>query len=243
MRALNEIEAWDDETLRANQDCRSEHDQWIISLVRKKKTFDKDREAREVREAVAVAARAQRLAATAPARAAQARARLERKNADRARAPPATRSLEERKKQRETLRERMQFLGELGGKRPPPPTQPPGVNPPPFSTRAAAAAAAAAAAQEEEEEEEEEEEAATPRHAVQPPAAEQRDSESESESESEGAWQAEDLAAMGIVAGTCLPCSFPSFREFCALRELHGGAFEEIAARIAADEEEEEEAS
>ena len=111
MRALNEIEAWDDETLRANQDCRSPHDQYIISLVRKKKTFDKDREAREVREAVAVAARAQRLAATAPARAAQARARLERKNADRARAPPATRSSEERKKQRETLRERMQFLG------------------------------------------------------------------------------------------------------------------------------------
>ena len=59
MRALNEIEAWDDETLRANQDCRSPHDQ-------KKKTFDKDREAREVREAVAVAARAQRLAAVAP---------------------------------------------------------------------------------------------------------------------------------------------------------------------------------
>ena len=214
------------------------HDQYIMSLVRKKKTFDKDREAREVREAVAVAARAQRLAATAPARAAKARAHLERKNADRARAPPATRSSEARKKQRETLRERMQFLGELGGKRPPPPTQPPGVvNPPPFSTRAAAAAAAAAA------QEEEEEEAATPRHAVQPPAAEQRDSESESESESEGAWQAEDLAAMGIVAGTCLPCSFPSVREFCALRELRGGAFEEIAARIAADGDEEEEAS
>ena len=98
MRALNEIEAWDDETLRANQDCRSPHDQYIISLVRKKKTFDKDREAREVREAVAVAARAQRLAAAAPERAAKARAYLERKNADRARAPPATHSSEERKK-------------------------------------------------------------------------------------------------------------------------------------------------
>ena len=86
MRALKEIEGWDDETLRANQDCRSPHDQYIISLVRKKKTFDKDREAREVREAVAVAARAQRLAAAAPERAAKARAYLERKNADRARA-------------------------------------------------------------------------------------------------------------------------------------------------------------
>ena len=131
MRALNEIEAWDDETLRANQDCRSPHEQWVISLVRKKKTHDKDREAREVREAAAVTARLERLAATAPARAAKARAHLERKNADRARAPPATRSSEARKRQRETQRARMQFLGELGGKRPPPPTQPPGVNPPP----------------------------------------------------------------------------------------------------------------
>ena len=77
-----------------------------------------------------------------------------------------------------------------------------------------------------------EEEAAAPRHAVLAPAAE--NSESESESESEG--QAEDLAAMGIAEGTCLPFSFPSFREFCALRELR---FEEVAARIAADEEEE----
>ena len=48
MRALNEIEAWDDEALRANQDCRSPHDKWVISFVRKKKTHDKDREAREV---------------------------------------------------------------------------------------------------------------------------------------------------------------------------------------------------
>ena len=45
---------------------------------------------------------------------------------------------------------------------------------------------------------------------------------------------------MGIAEGTCLPFSFPSFREFCALREMRGGAFEEIAARIAAEEEEEE---
>ena len=102
MRALNEIEAWDDETLRANQDCRSPHDQYIISLVRQKKTHDKDREAREVREAAAVTARLERLAATAPARAAKARAHLERKRADRARAPPATRSSEARKRQRET---------------------------------------------------------------------------------------------------------------------------------------------
>ena len=36
-----------------------------------------------------------------------------------------------------------------------------------------------------------------------------------------------------------LPCSFPSFRESCALREMRG-AFEEVAARIAAEEEEEE---
>ena len=84
-----------------------------------------------------------------------------------------------------------------------------------------------------------EEEAAAPRHAVLAPAAE--NSESESESESEG--QAEDLAAIGIAEGTCLPFSFPSVREFCALRKMRGGAFEEIAARIAADEEEEEEAS
>ena len=76
MRALKEIEGLDDETLRANQDCRSPHDQWIISLVRQKKTHDKDREAREVREAAAVAARAQRLAAAAPERAAKARAHL-----------------------------------------------------------------------------------------------------------------------------------------------------------------------
>ena len=47
---------------------------------------------------------------------------------------------------------------------------------------------------------------------------------------------------MGIAEGTCLPFSFPSVREFCALREMRG-AFEEIAARTAADEEEEEEAS
>ena len=52
----------------------------------------------------------------------------------------------------------------------------------------------------------------------------------------------EDLASMGIAEGTCLPFSFPSVREFCALREMRG-AFEEVAARIAADEEEEEEAS
>ena len=127
MRALNEIEAWDDETLRANQDCRSPHDQYIISLVRQKKTHDKDREAMEVREAAAVTARLEWLAATAPARAAKRRLQRERERADRARAPPATRSSEERKRQRETLRARMQFLGELGGKRPPPPTQPPGV--------------------------------------------------------------------------------------------------------------------
>ena len=74
MRALTEIEGLDDETLRANQDFRSPHGQWIISLVRQKKTHDKDREDREAmeaREAAAVTARLERLAATALARAAR----------------------------------------------------------------------------------------------------------------------------------------------------------------------------
>jgi hypothetical protein len=150
-REIAEIEAWDDETLQGIQDCRSPHDQWLISLVRSKKIFDKDREAAS---AAAVTARLERLAATAPARAAARRRYLERKRAERACAPPATRSSEARKRQRDTERARMRFLGDLGGKRPPPPTQPPGVHPPCFPTRAAAAAAAA-------EEEEEEEEAAT----------------------------------------------------------------------------------
>ena len=47
-----------------NQDCRSPHVQWIISLVRQKKTHDKDREAAS---AAAVTARLERLAATASA--------------------------------------------------------------------------------------------------------------------------------------------------------------------------------
>ena len=42
-REIAEIEGWDDETLRGNQDCRSPHDQWLISLVRQKKTHDKDK--------------------------------------------------------------------------------------------------------------------------------------------------------------------------------------------------------
>jgi len=42
-REIAEIEAWDDETLWGIQDCRSPHDQWLISLVRQKKTHDKDK--------------------------------------------------------------------------------------------------------------------------------------------------------------------------------------------------------
>ena len=76
---------------------------------------------------------------------------------------------------------------------------------------------------------------------VLPPAEAEEESESDSEEEEEGP-SVEDLAAFGIVEGTCLPFSFPSVREFTALRERRG-AFEEVAARIAADEEEEEEAS
>ena len=85
MRALEEIEGLDDETLRANQDCRSPHDQWIISLVRQKKTHDKDKKAR-------AAGRVGRLAATAPARTAAAAAQKEKTKAERARAPPPTRA-------------------------------------------------------------------------------------------------------------------------------------------------------
>lgn len=41
---------------------------------------------------------------------------------------------------------------------------------------------------------------------------------------------------LGIVEGTSrLPCSFRSFRGFSALREVRG-AFEDVAAEIAADE-------
>ena len=187
---LADIELWDEGTLRANQNTCSARVQGLIAIVRQRRNVTKrwcDGLARVAKER---AERAERFAAEAPARAAAKAKRAEEKKAERALAPPRTRS------------------SHLS---------------PEFGLRAL------------------EEEAAAPRHAVFPPTAE--NSESESESESEGAWQAEDLAAMGIVAGTCLPCTFPSFREFCALRELRGGAFEEIAARIAAVEDEEEEAS
>ena len=183
---LADIELWDEGTLRANQNTCSARVQGLIAIVRQRRNVTKrwcDGLARVAKER---AERAERFAAEAPARAAAQAKRAEKKKAERALAPPRTRS------------------SHLS---------------PEFGLRAL------------------EEEAAAPRHAVFPPTAEN----SESESESEG--QAEDLAAMGIAEGTCLPFSFPSVREFCALREMRGGAFEEIAARIAADEEEEEEAS
>ena len=40
-REIAEIVSWDDEALRGDQDSRSPHDQWLISLVRQKKTHDK----------------------------------------------------------------------------------------------------------------------------------------------------------------------------------------------------------
>ena len=92
-RGIADIEPWDDGTLRGNQDCRSAHDQGLISLVSQKNTHDKDREAAS---AAAVTARLERWAATAPARAAARRRREERKRAHRARAPPTTRSSEAR---------------------------------------------------------------------------------------------------------------------------------------------------
>ena len=176
---LADIELWDEGTLRANQNTCSARVQGLVSIVRERRNAAKRwcdglaRVAERRREIT------ERFAAEAPARAAAQAKRAEKKKAERALAPPRTRS------------------SHLS---------------PEFGLRAL------------------EEEAAAPRHAVLPPAAEN----SESESESEG--QAEDLAAMGIAEGTCLPFSFPSFREFCALRELR---FEEVAARIAADEEEE----
>ena len=69
-REIADIEGWDDETLRGNQDCRSPHGQWPISLVRQKKTHDKDGEAAA---AAVVTARLERLAATAPADESRAR--------------------------------------------------------------------------------------------------------------------------------------------------------------------------
>ena len=82
-REIAEIEAWDDETLQGIQDCRSPHDQYIISLVRQKKTYDKDR---EVREAVAVAARAAVGGCSARARREGARAFREEERRSHARA-------------------------------------------------------------------------------------------------------------------------------------------------------------